>query len=276
MLGHDVFYFNLIRKYITIFGTLFNEIYITRKDATDAQIRFLKVPISYSAKDKMLTRLDADPEIGRQTALVSPRLSYEMVSMSYDGGRHFPSTIKNVVKDQTNTNKLIRQYTPVAYNFRFNLYVYCKNAEDSTKILEQILPFFTPAHVLTVELIEEMNEVKDIPIVLDSVNSEDNYADAVENRRSIIYTLSFTVKGYLYGPQVSTGIIKFANTNFYVANTERIRDSVGVTPASERVTIQPGLTANGQPTSNISLTIPLADIEEDDNYGYIITTTTLI
>jgi hypothetical protein len=275
MLGHDVFYFNLIRKYIALFGTLFNEIYITRTNSSDAVVKFLRVPISYSPKDKMLARNDADPEISRQAALISPRLAYEMTGMYYDGTRHFPATIKNVVKDATNVNKLKRQYTPVAYNFDFNLYIYSKNAEDSTKILEQILPFFTPAHTPYVELIAEMNEAKDIPIILNSVQTEDNYADPIEQRRGIIYTLNFTMKGYLYGPVVSTGIIKFANTTFYIPTTDRIRDSVGEIPGVERVTVQPGLTANGQPTANISLTIPLANIEEDDNYGYIITTTQL-
>jgi T4-like virus Myoviridae tail sheath stabiliser len=276
MLGHDVFYFNLVRKYIALFGTLFNEIYITRTNSADAVVKTIKVPIVYSPKDKMISRMDADPDIGRQTAIVSPRLAYEMTGMYYDGTRHLPATIKNVVRNPSSNNALLRQYTPVAYNLDFNLYIYSKNAEDATKILEQILPFFTPAHTPTVELVAEMNEVKDIPIILHGVTPEDNYADAIEQRRAVIYTLSFTMKGYLYGPVVSTGIIKFANTTFYIANTENVRDSVGEVAGVERVTLRPGLTANGQPTSNISLTIPLADIDEDDNYGIITTTTTLI
>ena len=109
------------------------------------------------------------------------------------------------------------QYNPVPYNFDFNLYVYVKNAEDGTKIIEQILPFFTPDWTATVNLIPEMNIAMDIPIILNSISMEDTYDGSFEERRAIIWTLNFTVKSYIFPPvNTSAGIIRQANTSIYI------------------------------------------------------------
>ena len=73
-----------------------------------------------------------------------------------------------------------------------------KNAEDGTQILEQILPFFTPEFTVTMNLVSSMSEKRDIPLVLNSVTSEDTYEGDFASRRSIIWTLSFMMKGFLY------------------------------------------------------------------------------
>ena len=49
---------------------------------------------------------------------------------------------------------------------------------------------------------------RDVPIVLGSVSYEDNYQGNFEERRAIIYTLTFTAKFYLYGPVTSDKVIK--------------------------------------------------------------------
>jgi hypothetical protein len=152
------------------------------------------------------------------------------------------------------------------------LYVYVKNAEDGTKIIEQILPFFTPEWTVTVRLIQEMNITMDIPVILDDIGIEDSYNGNFQDRRALIWTLEFTVKGYIYGPIKKTAIIKFANTNFYIPSVPdgQLSTAVGNTDPVERVTIRPGLTANGQPTSNLANSISLSEIEADDDFGFII------
>ena len=109
----------------------------------------------------------------------------------------------------------------------------------------------------------------DIPIILNNINYSDTYDGEFQKRRAIIWTLDFVLKGYIYGPIRKGGVIKFAKSNFYIPATEFAADGVGITPISERVTVQPGLTANGQPTTNINETIPYSQIEVDDDYGFI-------
>src|SRR5665213_2067432 len=162
MLSNNPFYFSLIKKYVSLFGTLFNDIYVNRTDPTGASIKLIRVPITYSAKQKVLVRIDQDPSISRQSAITLPIMSFEINSVAYDAARKLPSTGKTQVVNVSSTKSLNYQYNPVPYNLGFSLYVYVKNAEDASKIIEQILPFFTPDWTPTVSLIPEMGVNKDI------------------------------------------------------------------------------------------------------------------
>lgn len=264
------FYFSTIRKYVTLFGTLFNNIRITKVDAAGNVVSLVRIPITYSPKEKMLTRVIQDPNIDRQTAVFPiPSMSFEMTRMVYDGSRKLDTINRLQVIDPDNKAKNKYMYTPVPYNISFLLTVYAKNAEDGTKIIEQILPYFTPDWTTTVQLIPEMNLKVDIPVILNGVIIEDSYENDFKDRRAIMWIMDFTLKGYLYGPVKSSKIIKFSNTEFFVASTNNIVDSVGTGDAVAWVQIQPGLTANGQPTSNSSLSIAVADIIATDDFGFV-------
>jgi len=274
------FYFSLIRKYVILMGTLLNNVRITRTDKdTHLTTAVMKVPITYSPKDKMLARVMQDPALDRGTgAPPLPMISFEMGQMKYDPDRKLNTIGRSTVKMSAADNspsKFKYQYNPVPYNIEFKVYVYAKNVEDGTKIIEQILPYFTPDWTTTCNLIPEMEIAMDIPIILKNIQLEDKYDGAYKDRRTIIWSLDFLLKGYLYGPVKNTAIIKFVDTNFYIPETDKIADGVGKTKIAEKVTIQPGLTANGEPINytggpNNSLgTIPYTQIEADDDYGFI-------
>ena len=271
-IASNYFYFSLIRKYVTMFGYVFSDIHIERTDATGKITNLSKVPITYGPKDKMLARITEDPNIDRQVAIQLPMMSFEMGGFEYDGSRKVPDVNRRSTVNSANPNQKIYQYIPAPYNINFSLYVYVKNTEDGNKIVEQILPYFTPDWTLTANLIPEMNIKTDIPIVLNSIELDDVYDGEFVNRRSMIWTLRFTLKGYLYGPIKKSGIIKFVNTNIHIASSENITDSVGNNIASN-MNVVPGLTANGQPTSNANLSIPVNEIKATDDYGYITTIT---
>ena len=267
----QTFYHSLLRKYVILVGTLVNDIHITRTDKDGNTTVFLKVPVTYGPKDKMLARITQDPAIDRPSAtLPLPMISFEMGQMTYDKDRKL-NTIHKVSVKSDDKNKFKYQYNYVPYNIAFKIFIYAKNAEDGTKIVEQILPFFTPDWTTTVNLISELEETKDIPVILNKVNYTDNYDKDFKERRAIIWELDLTLKGYLYGPIKKSGIIKFVNVNFYTPGVPdgKLADAVGKTPIAEKITVQPGLTANGQPTSNINLTIPYTEISVDDDYGFI-------
>lgn len=272
------FYFSLIRKYVILVGTLFNNIRITRTDSNGNQTALIKVPITYAPKDKMLARVIQDTAIDRQTATIPlPVISFEMGKMVYDGTRKLNTITKVSVKDLTDPSKFKYQYNPVPYNIEFKVYIYVKNAEDGTKIIEQILPYFTPDWTTTVNLIPEMEITSDIPVTLNNINYNDNYDENFKERRAIIWTLDLVLKGYLYGPVRKSGIIKFVNTNFYIPDVEdlKLSTAVGKTPLAEKVTIQPGLNANGEPITYYGSpnpntgTVPYIQINADDDFGFI-------
>ena len=193
------FYHQTSRKMVVAFGSLFNTIEVRRTNSAGSVIETIKVPLSYGPREKFLVRISADPALNPKIALTVPRMGFELTAMTYDGARKLNTMGRNVKKGTTGLKK---QFNPVPYNWDFSLYVYVKNAEDGTQILEQILPFFTPDFTVTMNLVSSMTEKRDIPLILNAVSSEDTYEGDFASRRSIIWTLSFIFKGFLY-PDIS-------------------------------------------------------------------------
>lgn len=137
-----------------------------------------------------------------------PRLSFEMTNLTYDPSRKGSPIQKYLKTDDGESVKT--QYMPVPYNVNFELGILAISQDDALQILEQIIPYFQPNFNITMELIPDMDEKKDIPFVLNSIDYEDDYEDDMMRRRSITYTLNFTAKTYLYGPVTQSEIIRKA------------------------------------------------------------------
>lgn len=125
-----------------------------------------------------------------------------------------------------NTTTLQTAYTPVPYNFEIDLSIMVKNSDDGTQILEQILPYFTPEFQVTMNELKTMGIKRDIPIVLNSMSTEDDYEGDFLTRRSLTHTLSFTVQGHLYGPSSDQGIIREVDVNAGSTFTDSLGDDV--------------------------------------------------
>lgn len=258
----QTFYHKTLRKYVILFGTLFNDIYINRVDSSNNNVQTLKVPITYGPKQKTVLRTDGDPQLNRPFSLRTPVMAFEMTGMRYASDRKLTTTKKHSLKVNTlNSEQNKYVYNPVPYDIDFTLYINVKNAEDGTRILEQILPYFTPEWTTTVNIIPEVDAILDIPVVIGSVQSDDTYEGPVDQGRDTIWTLTFTMKGYLFGPVRKGEVIKLANTNFF--------PSMSNTATYDRTLVYPGLTANGTPTTNPAETVDRVAIVETDDWAYI-------
>ena len=256
------FYNQTTRRYIALFGSLFNKMSITRDDNTGAEIQKLIVPIAYGPYQKFLARITQDAGLDRPAAITLPRMSFEITSLSYDGSRKINS-LERLMKNANDDGSKSYMYSPAPYNLEFNLYIMTKYAEDGTKILEQILPYFKPEYTFTAKIIDDLPAI-DLPLVLSGVSVEDIYDGDFETRRSLMWTLSFTLKGFFFGPTRESKIIKFAKVDVH-----SVMD-LDADPA-QRITVQPGLTANGSPTTDIVETIPYLEIEVGDDWDFITT-----
>jgi hypothetical protein len=213
MLGNAFFSHRTIRKVVVAFGTMFNDLIVTRTTQSGVQKEYFKVPLSYGPKEKYLTRITSDPTLTKSVATLVPRISFNLDSLSYDPTRKQMTTIQNFA---ANTSTALRtQYAPVPYSFEFSLSIYVRNTEDGTQILEQILPFFTPDFTVTVDFIPSMDQKYDLPVILNSVTSTVDYEGDLLTTRLIMWDLSFTVKGYIWPPIKSGEVIRQANTNIY-------------------------------------------------------------
>jgi hypothetical protein len=216
MLG-STFYHQTIRKYVAVFGTLFNDINIERKNSSGTVVERLKVPLAYGPKQKWLLAVQDTTADRKVTATRTPRMGFAMTGVTYDSARKLNTIGRNVAANTSSTTtNMITMYNPVPYNFDFELFILVKNAEDGTQILEQILPFFTPEFTVTVNTIPDMNIKADVPITLNSSSVADEYEGDLSARRTITWTLSFSLKGFIY-PNVSSGqVIKTIEVNFRI------------------------------------------------------------
>ena len=252
MLGNRQFYHETIRNIIVGFGTLFNDIHVVRKNNSGVVTQSMKVPLAYGPKQKWLARLDQDAGLDSKVAITLPRMGFEIQNLTYDPARKLNRVqkFKKVKSSASSADKLDTQYMPVPYNLNIQLYVMAKNSDDALQMVEQILPYFQPDYTLTIKDMPEMGVARDIPIVLNSINYEDNYKGDYAERRAIMYTLDFTTKFYLYGPVTSSKVIKSVQVDQYT-------DMPSTAPKREQ-----RYTATPNPTS----------ADADDDFGFNETT----
>ena len=209
MIGRH-FYNETMKQAVAVFGSLFNNIVVRRRDG-----KLLPVPIAYGPRSKWIEAqkgLDREEETFEK---LLPRMSYEMVSMQYDTGRKLTNK-QTMVRDPDNRNVgRQRINVPVPYNLDFTLYLETKNLNDGWQIIEQILPFFQPAYTVRVRHYPvdfdsdtplPVNSY-DMPIILTSLNWADDWTGDVGDRRTVEWTLEFSTKIYLAGPVADINVI---------------------------------------------------------------------
>ena len=238
MIG-QYFYNNSTRNVVVAFGTLFNTIQLHKKDGSGNIVQSMKVPLAYGPKQKWLSRLTEDPNLNKKVAVTLPRIGFEISGIAYDPARKLQKTVKvKKVADGTDTNQVKSGFMPVPYNINFELYVLSKNSDDALQIVEQILPFFQPDYTVTMKEVPELDIIRDVPIILNSVGYEDDYEGSFTSRRSIIYTLSFTAKYYMYGPVTASNIIRRVQVDQYAdlpVNSPKREQRYSVTPTPSNV-----------------------------------------
>ena len=251
----DHFYHKQIRNTVIAFGTIFNNINIKRLDSSGNPLQNIRVPLTYSPKEKFIARLDQQSDLtgsDSSVAITLPRMAFDITGYSYDPSRKLNKNQKlGVVTTNADTTKLNTQFMPVPYDVSFELNAFTATSDDGLQILEQILPYFQPDY--TVTMIQDstyMDTKRDIPFILESVDYEDSYTGSLTTLRRIIYSLKFTAKIYLYGPISQSAVIKKVSADLYTNTSDKAPSR------SERVTVTPN------PTS----------ADKDDDYTY---TTTL-
>jgi hypothetical protein len=215
MLG-NYFYHNSISKTVVAFGTLFNNIQVRHNDDAGNPVSVLKVPLAYGPVQKFLARLEQNPSGDRKIATTLPRMSFEMVSIDYDSTRKSAAIQSFRTALSTEGSQMRKVFMPVPYNIGFELNIISKIQDDVLQIIEQILPYFQPSFNVTVNMIPEINEKRDIPIVLNRIGFRDDYEDDYTTRRIINYTLTFTAKTYLFNeiPNDDQGLIKKVQVDY--------------------------------------------------------------
>lgn len=254
----ESFYHSILTKHIILFGTMFNNIVIEAGDESNASsLQKMRVPLNYGPREKHLAReMQNNDEGNRKTSIRLPRMAFDITSFSYSPQRKL-STVQKIYKQ----GSAGRTYMSVPYDITFQLSIMSKTLEEGSRILEQIIPYFTPEFTISAKMLENVDHIVDVPVELNSVIIDDTYDTDFESRRLIQINLDFTMKANFFGPVQESKLIKFVDIRFRNPENEHMYSDMQ---------IQPGLTANNEPTTDIDSTIPFTDIDVDDNWDYII------
>jgi hypothetical protein len=217
----EYFYHEILRRTVVSFGSLFNEISIKHTDNSGNVKSVIKVPLAYGPTQKFLARLEQSPDLNKPVQITLPRMSFEFTGLTYDPTRKSTTTQTFITKSAVDGTETKKVYLPVPYNMQFELSIMSKLNDDVLQIIEQILPFFQPAYSMTIELVDIINEKRDIPVVLENITMQDDYEGNFTTRRVLTYTLRFTAKTYLFGPVSSAtkDIIKKATIGYITGGT---------------------------------------------------------
>jgi hypothetical protein len=201
-------------------------------------------------------------------------MAFEITGYVYDSARKRNSLNRHVVRPSTNNPSGVDYtFAEVPYNIDFALYVYVRNMEDGLRIVEQILPFFAPEFVVSVNF-DDINRKVDVPIYLNSVSSEEDYEGDFETRRSIIFTLNFTMKTYLFGAKKNYKEIRVVQAGLW--NADVFGDSFvgGVTYLPGNTTDTPnylsvitGISGPSGASSNANIYDPYAKVYQPQSGG---------
>jgi hypothetical protein len=216
MLANTIFYHQITRKIIVAFGSLFSDVKIKRENGEVDQT--ISVPIAYAPKEKWIVKLEQDPSHDNYTYTTLPRLSFEITNFSYDSSRK--TNRNSYITCADSDGGVTRTFAPVPYNIDISLYALSKTTEDGLQIVEQILPFFAPEFTMSIKAIPQSNIITDIPIVLNSLELNDEYDGDFQTRRFVTYTMNFTLKAWMFGPVSESGVINKVFVNTEYANLE--------------------------------------------------------
>ena len=263
-------YNKIIRKCVIGFGTLFNNIECRKENKDGSVYSRMKVPLAYGPRQKFLARLEQQADLNQKVAITVPRLSFEMTGISYDSSRKLAPTTLTL---QANTaNAVKKQFTPVPYNLDFELNVISKTNDEALEITEQILPIFQPSYQITIKMVDDMQDFRDVPIVLNSINYSDDYEGSFDEKKITLITMSFTVKAYIFGPVGTQAPIKKAKADIYTtmpSATATRQVEYQVTPRALTDQNQDGTTELAGAITAKNLTIEVVDFVNIPTQSYI-------
>ena len=262
-------YNKIIRKCVIGFGTLFNNIEVRKEKSDGTTYSRMKVPLAYGPRQKFLARLEQQADLNQKVAITVPRLSFEMTGISYDSSRKLAPTTLTL---KANTKDAVKkQFTPVPYNIDFELNIISKTNDEALEITEQIVPVFQPSYQMTIKLVEDMNEYRDIPIVLNSISYSDDYEGSFDDKKITLITMQFTVKSYIFGPVGTQGPIKKAkvDTTLDVDLTKTRQIAYQVVPKAKTDKDQDGTTELAGAITARNLVIEVQDYSNIPTQSYI-------
>lgn len=203
-MAREFFYNSTTKKIILAFATMFDE--LTIKDDFD---RIQGVPLHFAQKEKFLDDIQRNVVNSMDDTtidIIYPRMGFEMTGMNFAPERH--TNPMNQIDAKLADGSTITMYNRIPYDVTFDLFIGARKIEDGLKVLEQIIPYYSPGLTLTAIDKDDYDDETNITFVLNSVSLNIDYEGSLDTRRTILWTLNFTAKAYYYVDVKQSVLIK--------------------------------------------------------------------
>lgn len=200
------FYFWIIKKTITQFANVFNNIKIAKYNEDGSIKKTIEVPVKLSSKQKFYYWL-----YDRKHEKMLPMMAVNFTGLS--PALNNRGTDSNYFKVPASKGETSTYKKPIPWDYTFELYITANYMLDIEQILEQIIPWFTPYIMININ-IPEINNNLDLKVICNSVSQDKEVEIPEDDYRTINWTLDFTVKGYMLKPVSDSSIIHEINLEF--------------------------------------------------------------
>lgn len=211
-MARQVFNHDTTKKMAVVFATVFDEIRFLNGHGQE-----IPVPLMYSPREKWLEDIREKANMNQFALDITlPRMGFEWVGMNFAPERHV-NPMARITDGEGNYT-----YNRIPYDIQFNLYIAATRINDGLRIVEQIIPFFTPELTLTVRDIQDLNLETNVHLVLTSKTHEFTYEGTFDQERILTWELNFTLKTYFYQDIKVAEKIKETIVNLKSADYEKL------------------------------------------------------
>jgi len=254
------FYYQAMRKTIVQFLDLFDGIAIARYDlSTGELLKYVSVPFKFAPKMKeWYWEEKTDSDTGQRIRdKVLPMMACNLLNVETATNRLVNSKYRARTTVQQDDN-IERFFSPVPYDYTFEVKIAAEYMVDVTQILERVLPFFDDCMYirLTIPELDIVNTSEtegahplDLKVLYEGSSKEETLDYGDEDYRVIMWTLSFKVEGYLFRPKYSYPIIKKSFLEYTIQHPHSVEPAI--------ITTTTGLSAEKYP-------LPVSDDDMND------------
>lgn len=217
-----------IRKLVIAFGSLFDEIYVTRKNDTTGAEEKVKVPITFSSKEKFLKRLESNSSISDKvkTQINLPYMSFDILAVSYDPTRKRNKTLTTTTSTYTGAgalNDTQKTFSETPIQVLFNVYFYSRSLDEIFQVMEQVLPYFNPEFNIRINFNDIFKNVN-VPISYREFRLIDDHEGSFSSRRMVTASFSFLASSFVFGEIKEAKVIDKYDDTIIMESPDSISD----------------------------------------------------
>ncbi len=202
-------------RYMKTIASLFKDIRLRYKTKTGYD--YSRIPLFIASPERRISKSE-ESESTRHTA---PSIGIQVTSIDFDENRAMDSTNRIMSADRA-------QYVfqPSPYNYTVDIGVYAKRESELHQIMETIVTYYHKARypkIIDFEFSDGSTINRRVPIEIQSTPINIEALDqGVEDEQKFTATLSFMVKGWMYGSNPTlTGDgtnVLIENVNLFFSN----------------------------------------------------------